>query len=518
MINNSCFKCGYLFLLLCFFDIAINNCHAQYVGDSLSLANNYLFKKNHFALELENGLLKGKLDVKAGNPNYAPNSTTSFFHLLGFNYAFNHSDKFSTSVRLGFGYFPAYYRMKNEGYYLFKYWENISGSEFANLSLGFEYRKKLNNKNTSYIKSSLSAYLFNNVRTNIGGTSVVNNRDTVQSTVNFLFKNKQNIAAEILVGNYYKLSNHNLFKYGLKLNYALSNFYTGIFYNDLKGSNQFAAGTISNSNIFLSIQLSYVFSKSSKQAIIFDLKNQHPDKSSLEIKRLYKQHNRLQTSKNNLLIALNTGLNLQPNHVNDANFNFRNTTSLSAALQLEAAYLFSNTNFAEASIGRLAYYEGNSNRIIEGYDCFICGSHSNAFDALQLKIGLGKRVLNKKKYNIINLHAGVSLVNAFASLGISGKGYSTALSNNDTLLTETHISYQLKKIFPMVYLGISKDIKISPVLFIRFQYQSHIGFYPVFESKYTYQTNSMIGKKFATYHTNGSFQTFQFGIVYKLEL
>jgi hypothetical protein len=264
--------------------------------------------------------------------------------------------------------------------------------------------------------------------------------------------------------------------------------------------------------------MSYIFSKAAKQASAFDLKQQYPDKSAKEIKRLVKQKQQLKANKNNLLIAVNTGFNMQGIKANDANFVYKNTTTLSAALNLDVAYLFSQTNFVEASIGRLAYYTGNKNSSIEAFDCFICGSYSNAFEALQVKIGLGKRLINKKQYSLINLHAGASLVYTTAAIGLSGKGYFTEYSDTTIVFRETHNNYQLKKIFPLIYLGLSKDLKISPVLFIRLAYQAHIGFMPVFESKYTYWSQSIPENKFATYYFNGGFHTFQLGVVYKLEL
>jgi hypothetical protein len=495
-----------------------NYTQAQYVGDSLSNASSYLFKKNHFSLELENGLLKGNLNVNSGNPAAAPNNSWAFLQQAGFNYAFNHSNNFSSSVKLGMGFFPAYYRMPNEEYYLFKYWENLSGSEFINLSVGLEYRKPLNKRITGFIKASTSYYFFNNVDTKIGSSQALVNVGLQKTSVNFLFDNKANWTTEILLGNYKKLHNHNLFKYGLKLNYAFTPLYTGFFYTKVQGLNQPTFGTISSNNLFLAFHMSYIFSKAAKQASAFDLKQQYPDKSAKEIKRLVKQKQQLKANKNNLLIAVNTGFNMQGIKANDANFVYKNTTTLSAALNLDVAYLFSQTNFVEASIGRLAYYIGNKNSSIEAFDCFICGSYSNAFEALQVKIGLGKRLLNKKQYSLINLHAGASLVYTTAAIGLSGKGYFTEYSDTTIVFRETHNNYQLKKIFPLIYLGLSKDLKISPVLFIRLAYQAHIGFMPVFESKYTYWSQSIPENKFATYYFNGGFHTFQLGVVYKLEL
>ena len=141
---------------------------------------------------------------------------------------------------------------------------------------------------------------------------------------------------------------------------------------------------------------------------------------------------------------------------------------------------------------------------------------NSAFDAVAVGIGAGKRITTARQLEILNLHSGLSLNFSNTDKGLSGWGSSSIRSGTDTLFFAKEEQYQKHKVFPLIYIGVSRDFRIRGKLYFSLAYRYYQGIVPVAETKIQYISQWTSGMQQALSTNYGSQHTVQFGLKYNL--
>ena len=168
--------------------------------------------------------------------------------------------------------------------------------------------------------------------------------------------------------------------------------------------------------------------------------------------------------------------------------------------------------FLEVGIGQHTYWEGYSDDF--GTTGF------TAFSALQTDIGWSYDLnIGKQNINLFKIDLGISAAinlekKALGDTASVGTGL-IINSSNDTLLSYSSYSFNEALVFPLLYVGISKDIRLSDHLYLNLSYRYHQGFIEAYEQEVSYISDLVEEKPINTsISSRGSYQEFRFGIKY----
>jgi hypothetical protein len=148
-------------------------------------------------------------------------------------------------------------------------------------------------------------------------------------------------------------------------------------------------------------------------------------------------------------------------------------------------------------------------------------SGTSAFYAFQFSAGGAYRWILSNNYNVINVHAGLSLgfhnIKNYNGINSSGGGsINGVFDNNPISFNYSYTSKIHSNVLSSVYLGLSKDFRVVNNFYFTINYRQQFGLIKVVESTYTYSGENIPYTTDARTKINGSSKDFQLGFKLKL--
>lgn len=259
-----------------------------------------------------------------------------------------------------------------------------------------------------------------------------------------------------------------------------------------------------NSKIILMFLLSLSFSlagfsqgEKTKEEIKLERKNKRIAKRFIHPKSMF--------------LSLGLGLNLHNIKMSEENDYFhRRAKDLETMFSLDLDIGHKDNYYLETGLDYNRYRYFYRTKSGQGFNFY----NGQGFEALKLFGGYGKRIILKNSnINFINVSAGVSLsVNLKRKRPSSFMDYVEGQYDERFVLSQKYATTK-NRVFPSVYVGLNKDIRIYRKLYLFLDYKFDLGFISTFEQEFEYydinnpsEITQVINK------INGTGQTFSIGI------
>lgn len=474
----------------------------------------YLFTRNHFSVALENGLTRGRIAVIQG-PDM-PRQSYAVAHSLVLHYSLQASRHWAFSVSAGTGFIPFYVRVPYENWYVFRYWNDLEGVMHLKLGAEVNYRFLITKKKFTQVSAGVQMLKLNELNARVGGLyNDTANHPLYRYELAYTSNPLRMSAITLGIGQYKILRNYDLLGLTLSFQHANANFYNG--YYQIADYKKFtnSRGTLRNNGNILYLGLRYTFTQAERQARYAKIHNKTGDTLTRSLRQKYKLRLQKPIAPHQFFVTASGVFVLQRIAMDDPNTVMGSALNTTIIPEIAFTLFGRKQHFLELRINRQEYYGGYRNIKSLG-DCVVCGTFNSAFDAVAVGIGAGKRITTTRQLEILNLHAGLSLNFSNTNKGLSGWGSSSIRSGTDTLFFAKEEQYQKHKVFPLIYIGVSRDFRIRGKLYFSLAYRYYQGIVPVAETKIQYISQWTSGTQQALSTNYGSQHTMQFGLKYNL--
>jgi hypothetical protein len=228
-------------------------------------------------------------------------------------------------------------------------------------------------------------------------------------------------------------------------------------------------------------------------------------------KKIMATKNRFQSS-NAVLIQLHQGGFMNQSKImNNTDKVFKNASAPSSSIRLNASIGWKNNWSFEPGISLDSYWLWlHDQKYGTGY------SGSNLFNLFTVDLGMKRRMLSFPKSNryLCNLNGGIS----FSYLNGSGGGSGSSTSfdpNTGQAILSYNYSYQYNnKIFPLAYVGVSKDLRLSKHFLFTIAYRHQFGLSKgmIIPFDYTVGNQASVSSQI---RVNGNADCLSFGLTYR---
>ena len=232
----------------------------------------------------------------------------------------------------------------------------------------------------------------------------------------------------------------------------------------------FSTGTYQYSGNSIHLGLHYTWTKNKKNAEIASFMMDSLDRKAA--KKMMATKNRFQSSKAVLIQLHQGGFMNQSKIMNNPDKVFKNFSGPSSSIRLNATVGWKNNWSFQPGISLDSYWLWlHDQKYGTGY------SGTNLFNLFTVDLGMKRRMISFPKSNryLCNLNGGISFSYLNSSGGGSGSSTSFDPNTGQVILTYNY-SYQYKnKIFPLVYVGVSKDLRLSKHFLFTIAYRHQFG-------------------------------------------
>jgi len=465
----------------------------------------FLFDKDHFSFSLINSFNISKFKNTYGTDQ--PHSGLGRIHELNMKYQFNFNKKFGLGLNGGFGFFPFITRVDPKGDYDgtsgWRYFQIVQYQLFGQSQIDFSYRFNLNKKNFISLNLGFGARFFSNL--NSGSTwhtqtDIDHATDLEITSIPKCFLNAG-------FGFNRPLKNQDLLVFNFNFLYSFSDIFTGDFevYGGTSGGDYF------NHGHSFGFGIEYVFTKA-KKATCYSFLRSTTFVTSREIRKKIRKDKRY-IDPSTIFISAGTGLFFGKNKVPKNNDAFKSGASESWNI------------YAHTEIGLMKNFFYEFNYCIQQYLTsqrhnldwlFFSGSSGNAFIGQKISTGVGYRVIFKKSnFNIITIRAGLAATVHFDKKGWSGGGGGSAYSpSTGHYFNYSETSSITHNIMPTIYLGLTKDFKLTQNLMISIGYRYDLGFVTGERTTITYEHDGHPEPQTFDSVINGTSSTYTVGLKY----
>jgi hypothetical protein len=460
-----------------------------------------VFSSNHVSVMLQTGFTRGKAESVTGPFSIRPQGGLVFQGNL--NYTFNFSEELGISVGTGLGAFPINFEF-NEYSEGSNYFDDTEYKFFGSLRSELNLRKRLSNK---YILNGFGG--INTIYTSEGEYITGSGSSQFPGGLYFVLLDikrgwKQGLHVGTGITKILKNKDH----ITLRLDYHRSSqpFYSGS-YIVYPTTPDRSTGKFLNNGHFINLGLAYTLTGKDKEEQFHRYLNNNFSKDS---ERDLKKERR-KIAPGTTFIGASGGATFPLTRATDPNNLFISTSMADAMPYLYLEQNFKQNLFAEGGFGFQTYFSANRFK----FSPLI--SAGNAFNAYQITLGGGKRLIGKTNhYNYLNLSAGMVLtfINEFP--GLKGSSGGLFVVDGDTIYNLSSENYLTSTFSPLLYLGASKDLRLTEKLYFTILYRYHQGFRILYEQRLNYTSAMTQGIQNAKYCINGSFHTFQLGLKYNL--
>ena len=497
-------------IFLCFISITVNPFFSQ---------ENLVESKNQYSFSLVNGLNRNATKVEFGE--LSPENVLSVVHGFNFHYTRILNPKFSVATGLGFGFLPTNIKVKSfedfDGTDVFDngFYANAHFSPFSRLELLGAYHQEINDKIT--MKYSLGAGLayFGSRKASFGYTNFSDSTFEPYEVceVDIYYDNRFKPFVSLGIEATKKLKNNDLLSLKLSYDYSFSNAYNGTY----SIFNATSTGQYFNRGNFLNISVGYVITGNKKLNRIKELQKQNQVDSKAAKKLLRKENRFIDTKSSFLNISGGMGFGGTKVH-SDPNRSLENYAYPTFLPRISFEKGIKNNIYWELGVHSQLFYDVTKFAVAK-----YSSSGSGVFYAVQLSGGGLYRWILKNNYNVINIHAGLTLgvhgaqndengIHSWGSGGMNG-----TINGNPVSYDYSSVSSVKSNVLTSLYLGLSKDFRIVNNFYFTLNYRQQFGLYKVYESTYNYSGLSVPTTTGAKTKITGSSKDFQFGFKIKLK-
>ena len=232
----------------------------------------------------------------------------------------------------------------------------------------------------------------------------------------------------------------------------------------------FFVGTYTYSGNSVHLGLHYTWTKNKKNAEIASFMMDSVDRKAA--KKMMATKNRFQSSKAVLIQLHQGGFMNQCKIMNNTDKVFKNASAPSSSIRLNASIGWKNNWSFQPGISLDSYWLWlHDQKYGGGY------TGTNLFNLFTVDLGMKRRMISFPKSNryLCNLNGGIS----FSYLNSSGGGSGSSTSfdpNTGQAILSYNYSYQYNnKIFPLAYVGVSKDLRLSKHFLFTIAYRHQFG-------------------------------------------
>lgn len=327
------------------------------------------------------------------------------------------------------------------------------------------------------------------------------------SKTTYHFDQKVNPFVKLQLSYEFPLKNKDLLGIDLSYKQSFHPIYSMEYqYSDFFNSSN---GTYTYSGNSVHLGLHYTWTKNKKNAEIATFMLDSIDRKAA--KKIMATKNRFQSSKAVLIQLHQGGFMNQSKIMNNTDKVFKNASIPSSSIRLNASIGWKNNWSFQPGISVDSYWLWLQNQKYgTGY------SGSNLFNLFTVDLGIKRRMLSFPKSNryLCNLNGGIS----FSYLNGSGSGSGSSTSydpNTNQVILSYNYSYQYNnKLFPLAYVGVSKDLRLSNHFLFTIAYRHQFGLSRGLIIPFNY-TDSNHATVFTEIRVNGNADCISFGLTYR---
>lgn len=473
--------------------------------------------KNLYTFSLVNGINRSSSELLTGDQR--PENAIGISHGFNFHYTRILHPSFDLSAGIGFGFFPINFRPAGSEEYNIdsdffgNYFWNVSYTGFTRYELIASYRKQLTDNYS--LRLQLGGGIVHYGGYSYGGSGYLSFDSTGTEVqifdvdINFNNQAKPFITLGFDISK--TLKNKDLL--GLRISYDHS--FRDAFNGTYSLYNGSSAGNYFNKGHYLNIHLGYTMTRTKRLQAINDIQQD----SGLDPKSAKKmaRKNMRYIDPESMFLNISGGIGIGGTRVvHDPN----------GILQKYGYPSFLPRVSFEKGIRNQLYWEaGFHSQLFWNVQRFSFdrygSSGSSAFYAFQFSGGGAYRWILANNYNVINVHAGLSLgfhsgknYNGITSSG--GGSINGVFDNNPVSFNYYYTSKIHSNILASVYLGLSKDFRVVNNFYFTINYRQQFGLIKAIESTYTYSGENIPYTTDARTKINGSSKDFQLGFKLKL--
>lgn len=487
--------------------LLLNGGISAYSQTELPNRNPYIYTKNSFALSLGSGFNRTQFYVENGEDK--PRQGLGLIPRLNFDYRFSLGDHLGVSIGTGFGFSPFVYKVDEKEDFLgtngWAYWDVVTYAVFGDIKAGVDYNKWLNER--LGLKMGLGGGV---IRTGDFGVTI-GSQSPVGSEYFFQYEYEKGFKPYLYVSTQVDrvLKNDNIF--GLSMSYEY--FFGSIYEGEYSLYNNQSNGTLVNRGNNISLSLVYTFTRANKFKLAEQIFVNDENRTFKGAKQIFKKERRYIDPKSTFF-GLSSGLFFARNQVGLGEHILNSGGSSSWIITANVEKGIRNNHFWQ---GGLSVSETWSYIRLNRPSVY-WASASNEFVAMQASVGLGTRLISKKSnINFLNISAGLSLGVHTSQKGPNGNSGGSSNDGNETLY-EYLITYTTKrKIYPTLYLNLSRDFQLTKLLYLSIDYRFNLGVMDVVEGQVQFKEQPDLSQVINDQISiKGTSNAFQLGIKYKL--
>lgn len=467
--------------------------------------------KNLYSFSLVNGLNQSHSEPIYGDLQMA--KATSVTHGFNFHYTRILHPAFDLSAGLGFGALPFRYKLPENynpiGYGPFmNYFNNLNYKGFWRVELLASYRKQLTDERL--LRAQVGGGFVHYGAYSYGSQSYIS-YDTIQPDeqiydLDILFNNR--IKPFVSLGGELSktLKNRDVLGFKLSYDYAFNTAFEGSYVM----KNQTSAGKYINNGHFLNFHLTYTLTRAKHIQTIKALQlDPNMDRKGAR-KAARKQKRYIDPSSKFINVSGGAGIG-QTRVIKDPNSIFINYGFGSFLPRLTFEKGLKNQFYYEFGFHSQLFWD------VQKFSFDKYGASGNsAFYAYQFSGGGLYRLILPNNYNVINVHAGMSLgFHLENGSGYGGGVISGEINGVPYQFSYTYTSEIHSNILSSVYLGLSKDFRIVNNLYLSLSYRQQFGLIKAAQTTYAYSGLNIPYTEGVQTKINGTSKDFQLGFKVK---
>lgn len=489
-----------LMVILLFFTLSFSGFAQQ-----LTTTDSLLFRKDHLSFNPEFGLNNIRETESTGSEHLQFYTNRRFGFNLG--YTVNFTPRYGLLLSSGITLQSSDTRLPQSVV------QGPSGRNsfvalYANTSAAFVYRVPLNKRNFLQVKAGagFSKCMFRDYRNSIVATTIYLGSPWAEQYSKVIIDHTL-LSGYGTIGTSIShiLPNNDLLSLNVGLDYYFSPLYKGSY----EFNNRSSTGTFENGGANLIVGLGYAFTRGTRVQRV--LKEAETGSSEKESQRNFRKEKRFIDPKSTFA-GISGGYYVNMNKLTSGGEGFISKYSRrqTGSVQLWLEQGLKKGWYAEAGYSGAIYKAGFN---IDGVQVYFA---HKTFGVSQLYAGMGKRLIGKNNYPWLNISAGVGINAHTLSKGISDSiwGARYTYPNNDTSFYFESNHSVVRKVFPTLHLGVSKDFQITKTLYFSVAYRLQLGLATVSEQMISYREEDNVDKK-AVVSLNGTSHSLQFGLKYR---
>ncbi len=328
------------------------------------------------------------------------------------------------------------------------------------------------------------------------------------SKTNYQFERGANPFMKLQFGYEFPLKNKNIIGIDLSFNGSFRPIYSMEFNYTDSGPSSHGTYTYSGNSIHLGVH--YTWTKNKKNADIESFLKDTVNRK--EAKKIVAINNRFQSSKA-VLIQLHQGAFMnQSKMMNHADNVFKNASGRAYSIRLNASIGWKNNWSFQPGVSIDSYWLWIRD---QKFGTGLSGS--SLFNLFTVDLGMKRRMLSFPKSNkyLCNLVGGIS----FSYLNGSGGGGGSSTANYPNNPNQVFLSYNYtyqynNKLFPLAFIGVSKDLRLSNHFLFTIAYRHQFGLSKgmLIPFNYTAENQATV---FTQIRVNGNADCLSVGLTYR---